>query len=195
MRPYLFSQLCAVAARECGDAAIAEDVVQEALLAAVRAGRTDLTDSQTGRWLHGVVRNQARMTRRGATRRRQRDHDWHESRGDDGEPATSADDVVSGLPPALRVVAALVLTGHNRQEIAYLLRLSDAALRQRIVALKAKLRDAGLAAPEELTGLGLDLAFGRIRDALLPKLLRHGGVFATHDPDGHLFVVRRSQKP
>lgn len=191
MRPYLFSQLCAVAARECGDAAIAEDVVQEALLAAVRAGRTDLTDGQTGRWLHGVVRNQARMTRRGATRRRQRDHDWHETRGEDGEAAASADDVVSGLPPALRVVAALVLTGHDRQEIAYLLHLSDAALRQRIVALKAKLRDAGLAAPDELTGLSLDLAFGRIRDALLPKLLRHGGVFATHDPDGHLFVVRR----
>jgi RNA polymerase sigma-70 factor (ECF subfamily) len=101
--------------------------------------------------------------------------------------------VVSGLPPALRVVAALVLTGHNRHEIAYLLSLSDAALRQRIVALKAKLRDAGLAAPDEFTALNLDLAFGRIRDALLPKLLRHGGVFATHDPDGHLFVVRRSQ--
>ena len=28
---------------------------------------------------------------------------------------------------------------------------------------------------------------------LLPALLRHGGVFASHDPDGHLFLIKRSQ--
>src|SRR5690606_19665814 len=87
----------------------------------------------------------------------------------------------------------LVLTGHNRREIAYLLDLPDTALRQRISALKRHLTQKGIAAPEELSGLNLDLAYGRIRDALLPALLRHGGTFASHDPDGHLFLVRRSQ--
>lgn len=193
-RPHLFSQLRALAARVCGDAAVAEDVVQEALLAAVRAGRADLSDEQNGRWLHGVVKNQARMNRRGTARSLRRDTAWQEGNVDP-EPAAPADDVLTGLPPTLRVVAALVLTGHNREEIAYLLRITDAAPRQRIVALKARLREAGLSAPEELTALDLDLAFGKIREALLPRLQRHGGEFATHDPDGHLFVVRRSQKP
>ena len=100
---------------------------------------------------------------------------------------------VADLPKSLRVIAALVLTGHNRREIAYLLNLPDTALRQRISALKRHLVAKGLAAPEELSGLHLDLAYGRIRDVLLPALLRHGGSFASHDPDGHLFVVRRSQ--
>ena len=49
--------------------------------------------------------------------------------------------------------------------------------------------------PEPMSGLNLDLAYGRIRDALLPLLLRQGGTLASHDPDGHLFVLRRSQKP
>ena len=83
---------------------------------------------------------------------------------------------------------------HNRREIAWLLNLPDQTLRQRIVALTRKLRAAGLAMPAEFVGLNLDLAYGRIREALLPQLLRQGGIFASHDPDGHLFVVRRSQK-
>ncbi len=103
--------------------------------------------------------------------------------------------LLAALPSALRVVALLVVTGHSRQEIAYLLDLTDAALRQRIVALRRRLRAAGLSAPADFAGLGLGLAYGRIRDALLPQLLRQGGVFASHDPDGHLFVVRRSQNP
>ncbi len=193
MRPHLFTQLCAVARRECGEAA--EDVVQEALLAAVRAGRADLHDPLTIRWLRGVVRNRARMADRGAGRRRLRETAWHRDRPETEAAPGEVDDFVGTLPPALRTLVTLALTGHNRREIAYLLDLSDEALRQRIVALKKKLRTAGIAMPAEFTGLNLDLAYGRIRDALLPQLLRQGGTFASHDPDGHLFVVRRSQNP
>ena len=99
---------------------------------------------------------------------------------------------MTSLPPALKSVAALALSGHDRREIAYLLRLDDVTLRQRISTLGKRLRAAGLDLPEGTPGLGLNLAYGRIRDALLPALLREGGVFASHDPDGHLFIVRRA---
>ncbi|OAM80024.1 sigma factor [Devosia elaeis] len=198
MRSHLHSQLLAIARREGGRQG-AEDLVQEALLIAVEAGRHDLADPANAAWLRGVVRNRARMALRAARRRLARDSAWHDARQTparepEREPAGPAE-ILAGLPPALKILAALVLTGHNRREIAYLLDLPDSALRQRVSALKRILTARGLAAPEELSGLGLDLAYGRIRDALLPALRRHGGIFASHDPDGHLFIVRRSQKP
>lgn len=193
MRGRVYAQLLAVARRE-HDPAEAEDVVQEALLAAVIAGRSNVEEPETARWLTGVVRNRARMEARTARRRRGRESHWQNARPAE-KPVTEGggDDILTGLPKSLRTLAALVLTGHNRREISYLLGLTDTALRQRVVALKRHLAAKGLAAPEELTGLNLDLAYGRIRDVLLPALLRHGGVFASHDPDGHLFLVRRSQ--
>jgi DNA-directed RNA polymerase specialized sigma24 family protein len=66
MRSQLYSRLCAIARRDCGEDA--EDVVQEALLVAVRNGRSDLGDAATARWLAGVVRNRARMIAEGLDR-------------------------------------------------------------------------------------------------------------------------------
>ena len=197
MRPGLYAQLCAIARRETRDAGAVEDMVQEALLAAVLAGRVDFDAAETARWLTGTVRNQARMAARSAMRRRGRESHWQSEAHT--EPAASEQgDVASllaSLPSALKAVAALTLSGHTRREIAYLLELPDTALRQRIAALRRRVVQAGLAVPADLPGLSLDLAYGRIRDALLPQLLREGGLFASHDPDGHLFVIRRSQKP
>lgn len=191
MRGPAYLRLLAHARRHAG-AADAEDVLQEALIAAVRDGRDDLADTGNLSWLRGVIRNKAKMSRRGTWRARRRDSEWQADRPRPETPSAEAA-VLPALPPALRVVALLALTGHSRHEIAYLLHLTDAALRQRVVALKRRLSAAGLGTPAEFTGLNLDLAYGRIRDALLPQLLRQGGVFASHDPDGHLFVVRRSQ--
>jgi len=187
-----FTKLIAIARREAG-AMLAEDVVQDALLVAIEQGRADLEDQANLRWLGGVVRNKARMSARTDRRRRHRDDLWQSRPTEPGRDTAAPAEVLADLPKSLRVIAALVLTGHNRREIAYLLNLPDTALRQRISALKRHLVAKGLAAPEELSGLHLDLAYGRIRDVLLPALLRHGGSFASHDPDGHLFVVRRSQ--
>lgn len=197
MRPSHYAKLCAIARRESRDAGGAEDLVQEAMLAAVLAGRTDFELPDNARWLIGTVRNQARMATRTAMRRHRREGQWAASSTPymRAEPDSDAAGLFASLPAALKVVAALILSGHSRREIAYLLRLSDATLRQRIVALKRRVVAAGLALPADLPGLNLDLAYGRIRDALLPQLLRDGGVFASHDPDGHLFVIRRSQKP
>lgn len=102
--------------------------------------------------------------------------------------------ILADLPKSLRVMAALALSGHSRAEIAYLLDLPDTALRQRVRALKLALNKKGVAMPTEMVGLNLDLAYGAIRQALTPALRRHGGMFATHDPDGHIFLFKRSQK-
>ena len=197
MRPALYAQLRAISRREGRDAGAADDMVQDALLAAVLAGRTDFEAPDTARWLAGTVRNKARMAARGAIRRRRRETQW-QANAAPTPPATEAADVASllaALPPGLKAVAALTLSGHNRREIAYLLDLTDTALRQRISDLRRRVVLAGLALPSDLPGLNLDLAYGKIRDALLPSLLQHGGMLASHDPDGHLFIVRRSQKP
>jgi RNA polymerase sigma-70 factor (ECF subfamily) len=130
---------------------------------------------------------------RGAARRSRREAEWLNGRAPQEQPAAPFDfaAVLDELPPALRIVAVLALTGHNRREIVYLLGLPDTALRQRVRALKRRLRARGVQMPAGFPGLSLDVSYGRIRDALLPLLLRHGGAFASHDPDGHAFVVRR----
>ncbi|KKC31392.1 hypothetical protein WH91_19725 [Devosia psychrophila] len=194
MRINHYGQLFAIARREIG-AGEAEDVVQQALLVAVEAGRADLSDTANRRWLCGVVRNQARMALRSTRRRHRREDVWGAACALAQQPVevASLTEVLAGLPLALRVLATLVLTGHNRREIVYLLDLPDTALRQRISALKRQLRARGLQAPAELSGLNLDLAYGRIREALVPALQRYGGVFASHDPDGHLLIIQRSQ--
>lgn len=189
MRPGRYSELLAVARRVTRQQHEAEDLVQDALLEAVRCSRSP-TDTA---WLAGVIRNRARMAARSAQRRRRRETHWSSLLAAQpmGEPTDIAA-LLAALPPALKSVAALALSGHDRREIAYLLGLSDPALRQRVVALKRHLSKAGIAMPSGTPGLRLDLDYGRIRDALLPGLLRQGGVFASHDPDGHLFIVRTS---
>lgn len=195
MRSAIYTRLQAVARRESRDAGIADDLVQEAMVAAIRAGRTDFDAPETSRWLVGVIRNQARMAARGAMRRRRRDGEWRSNAAQAAEPDETQNlaRLLDSLPASLRIVAALALSGHDRREIAYLLQVSDTALRQRLMALKRRFLAEGVAAPADLPGLNLDLAYGRLRDALLPKLRRHGGVFATHDPDGHLLVIGCSQ--
>lgn len=174
----------------------AEDIVQEALIAALVAGRADFSSPTNRRWLFGAIRNRARFDARGAARRRRREGLYQADSPALTPPRTREEvgALLLGLAPSLRVVAALALSGHTRREIAYLLDLSDVALRQRIMGVRKALRKLGVAMPEGLPGLSLDLAYGAIRAALGPALARHGGAFASHDPDGHIFVLTRSRK-
>ncbi|MCT7375222.1 RNA polymerase sigma factor [Chelativorans salis] len=197
MRTEHYRRLLAVARRCVRRADGAEDLVQDALLEAVRHGRHDLAEARNMSWIAGVICNRARMNARGAVRARAREGAWHALQAEtavQGVPEKPMA-ILDGLPRALKAVAALALSGHNRREVAYLLNLSDTALRQRIAALKRHLASRGIEMPRDMPGLSLDLHYGRIRDALLPGLLRHGGMFASHDPDGHLFIVKRSQNP
>ncbi|WP_028671982.1 RNA polymerase sigma factor [Saccharospirillum impatiens] len=194
MRPSQYNQLCSIARRIVSDVGDAEDVAQEAYLAAFMEGRTDFDAIETRRWLVGTVRNMARMSLRGAVRRRGREHQWQLARADEFTPARHAELALPAtLTPPLKAVAALALSGHNRKEITYLLKVTDATLRQRIRSLKREIAQAGLVMPTELTGLTLGLAYGSLRRALVSKLARRDGFLASHDPDGHLFVVSGSQ--
>lgn len=195
MRSTLYAQLLASARRQCRDKSLANDLVQEAFLAAIVTGRTEFESPETARWLTGTVRNQAKMLARSASRRRRREGQWlFLNELDEKVEQSDTTNFLRTLPKSLKALAALTLSGHNRREIAYLLGISDTTLRQRIVSLKRKVIQAGLAMPSELPGLELDLAYGRIRGTLLPTLLRLRGTLASHDPDGHLFLIRGSQK-
>jgi RNA polymerase sigma-70 factor (ECF subfamily) len=193
-----FADLHALARRASRRPEEADDLLQTALLAALESGRTDLASPETRRWLAGVIRNRAAFEARTSARRRRRESAWeeaflpHAQRGGGGSRQrgeTEGAAALTGLSPALRVTALLALSGHTRQEIGWLLNLSDAALRQRISQLKRAL-DSAPAPDADPAG---PFAFGRIRRALLGPTRRKNAILASHDPDGHLFVVSRSQ--
>jgi len=177
----------------------AEDIVQDVLVAACAAGRHDFASPEDISWIMGAIKRRAAFDARSALRRRLRETHWQADRPEtDGtaNPLFPLDigTFLQDLPRALRVTAALALSGHSRAEIIYLLNISDAALRQRIRTLKKAFSRRGITVPADMTSLNLDLAYGAIRQALQPLLRNHGGTFASHDPDGHLFIVRCSQK-
>ena len=195
LQPYL-PALRAAAARASRDPDEAEDLLQDALLEAVRAHRTDLSQSANVRWLFGTLANLGVMRARSAGRQRVREATWVRERATLAEPTPSlgwwgGDTAfrawLEGLPPSLRPVAELALSGHDRREIAWLLRISDVTLRQRIAALRRRLPPSPPSqSPED--GLSLALPLGLIRRALLPVVIAQAGTGA-HDPDGHLLVL------
>ena len=175
----------------------AEDLLHNALVAALAAGRSALTRENRS-WIEGVLRNQARLAARQAVRARQRDGAWVRCQpafaGGPEPQMGSIPAAIMCLPRSLRIVALLALSGHTRAEIRYLLGLSDQSLQQRVSQLKRRWVDAGGrdALPSPLFPSGL--ATGKIRSNLLPVARLLGSRFASHDPDGHLFAVETAHK-
>jgi RNA polymerase sigma-70 factor (ECF subfamily) len=172
----------------------AEDLLHDALLEAIRSGRSDFSQAATLRWLSGTMRNLAAMAGRSAQRRRLRDSSWAQERGTAAPPRVAPtpwrDDprvaaAIASLPPSLRRVAELALSGLDRGEIAWILGVSDVTLRQRISVLRKRLGE--LEAAPSADG-ALDLPVGLMRRALLP-VVRATAAPGTHDPDGHLLVL------
>ncbi|MGP1274396.1 MAG: RNA polymerase sigma factor [Caulobacterales bacterium] len=188
----VYARLLNTARRHARLAHEAEDIVQDAMLAAFEAGRSDLDDPANRLWLNGVIRNQARMRARGAMRRKSREavlapETFADTERDRADMTLGA--WVAGLPRALRPVAALVLTGHTRAEIRSALGLADTALRQRLQNLKRAAKASGIEAGA-LLALRPDLAHGVLRRGLLDVVSRRQATFATYDPDGNLLVFR-----
>ena len=168
----------------------AGDLLQTALLAAIEAQRGDMTRVENRRWLAGVLRNRALHEARSAARRRLREGAYalRQAEEDDG-PTAEPDPFVMTLPPALRTTALLALTGHTRAEIAWLLGLSDPALRKRISDIAKRWRQSGRRVPPGHGEPRGNLAFGLLRRSLIGRVQAPDVVLASHDPDGHLFVV------
>lgn len=159
-----YESLLNMARRQSRGAVDAENLLQDGLIEAIRTARADLSILANRRWLSVLIRNRARIAADAAARTRQQPH------------APVADISVTALlislPPDLKSVATLSLTGHSRREIAQALQLDDAILRQRVAALGKRLRAAGLPLSAALPGLGLERAYARLREALLPALLQ-----------------------
>ena len=178
----------------------AEDLLQAILLAAVEAGRTDLSCSDNRRWLFGALKKRAAFDARTAVRRQKREatstlaHPEKSAEQPQANNEEPTSEFVQTLPPSLRCAALLALAGHTKAEIAWLLRISDTALRQRIAQIKRRWRQFDGSALSGLSTLKGELAFGQIRQALLQMtrsgdLIQTRAILASHDPDGHLFVV------
>jgi len=194
----------AIARRHARIAADAPELLHEALLAGIRAGRTSFAGAADRAWLAGTIRNLAAERARGEARRRRREARWaseqpvetHAEAPAEREPA----EILARLSEGSRQVAVLALCGMNADEIQYVLGLKPAAFRQRLVALRRalgelppELRDEALALayarPRRSGGQRLD--FGLIRRALRHHLQHRPGI-GTHDPDGHLISIRAS---
>ena len=196
-------QLCLrMARRHARSDADAADLLHEALLAGVRAGRLDFTVEADRAWLSGVLRNTSAATARGAARRKDREQKWAgtgtDEKDNDAEQPGQANELLSGLSEGSRQVAVLALHGLNPDEICFVLRLKPAAFRQRLTALRrslgqlpeplqAEARALAYTQPRREEGEQLD--FGLIRRALMHHV-RGSEAIGTHDPDGHLVGIR-----
>lgn len=173
-----YRQLRHLAAGLTRNEAEVDDLVQDVLLAALQAGRSDIA------WLTGVIRNQAAMHVRSAVRRRRREHAAANAETAAGAPPLAADAgaLLARLPPAARRVATLALHGLSADEIRWILAVTPAAFRQRLTSIRKAL---GTLPPE----LQSEAQFGLVRRALKAALGGRPGL-ATHDADGHLLVIR-----
>ncbi|MBP6595997.1 MAG: sigma-70 region 4 domain-containing protein [Arenimonas sp.] len=172
----------------------AEDLLQDALLAALESGRDDPA------WLDGVMRRQAALAGRTAARRRAREQqqDPAPSTGPDEIPAApQPQPLLRALPPAARRVAVLALHGLDLAEIQWILAIAPTALRQRLSRIRRALGELPPALRADALALAYvrdparaaDLQFGLVRRALKAALAGRDGL-GTHDADGHLLVIR-----
>jgi RNA polymerase sigma-70 factor (ECF subfamily) len=117
----------------------AEDLVQDVLLSAIEKNR-DCADPSFLPWASGAIRNCARFAARTAARRKRREHAYAVEHDHAAHSRPRFPDAfIAVLPRSRRVVAQLINLGMGRREIAYLLDLSDMAMRQRIAGVRRAL--------------------------------------------------------
>lgn len=191
-----YGEILRVARRWTKSEAEAQDLVQDAVLAALARGFTDWSAPAHQGWLRGVVQKRAAFVVRGEVRRRRRE----DVAALDVE-ATSATrwvwkpEFLESLPPSVRAVALLVSADLCAAEICWLLGINNVALRQRLTGLRRSVRAE--AEPPIVTTAEPQLSFGQLRGSLLEALHRQKGrAIALHDPDGHgIFLRIGAHKP
>lgn len=167
----------------------AEDVVQDVLLAAIAQGRS-VADPDFTAWAAGAIRLRALFLARTSVRRRRRERTFATTRhAKQAAVLRLPKAFVEGLPPSRRVVALLINLGMTRREIAYLLGLTDVALRQRLAGLRRAVAAAGvspLPVSEHLDEMPRGLARRALKAALPRRSIRQ---FAVRDPDGLTILI------
>jgi DNA-directed RNA polymerase specialized sigma24 family protein len=181
--------LRAVAARHSTVTHEADDVVQDILLSAISQGRSP-ADPNFMAWAMGAIRLRTRFVARTAARRARREMAHASSREIARSPQLRLPrEFVDALPRSRRVLALLINLGMGRHEIAYLLGLTDVALRQRIAGLKKAIETAGIrpqSVAEGHTDAPIGLARRMLKAALPPRPARQ---FAVRDPDGVIILI------
>lgn len=183
-------RLHALAARYSRVRHEADDIVQDVLLAAVAQGRS-VVDPAFMAWATGAIRLRALFLARTAARRTRRESAYA-AEAPTARPAPLLrlpKAFVEELPPSRRILALLVNLGMNRNEIAYLLGLTDVALRQRIAGLRRAMASAGvsfLPVAERCGDARRGLARRALKAALPQRPLRQ---FAVRDPDGLTILI------
>lgn len=177
-------ELLDVACHLIGDAAAAEDLVQETFLAAIRGARRYDASRPVKAWLYGILWREAQRARRDAARVVEPDR-LPERRvvGPDEsllsrEVPEAVERALEGLPRRYReVLEPLVREGRSPEEIARGLRRAPGTVRSQIHRGLERLRRL---LPKELAGapgfafLSIDSG-GRGLDALRGELLRAAG--------------------
>jgi RNA polymerase sigma-70 factor (ECF subfamily) len=191
MSPDLYRDIVKSARRHAHRPADAVDLAHDVILSALRHGVSDWDAPSRRAWIAGALRRHAAFVARTEIRRRRREHSFAPPRAASG--VAWSDAFLASLTPSVRRTAVLLAAGMTRRETAYVLGISDDAFRQRLTAL----RRAARGHPAAVTGRApapLDLAVGRLRRWLLGSVRRDPAVvLATHDPDGHLIVVRKNR--
>ena len=191
----------------------AQDLLQEALIVAIKENRLDFSVVDNQKWLVGVIRNKARHEARTASRRKDRNHSFSAKQSPKTDPLSDTPAVASinemnallgKLSPAARSVAILVIHGLNRSEICALLGLSSTAFRQRLTTIRKALGPLPPNIQQEVIALAYasrqqrdsqasSLPVGLIRRALLKSIRidpsNATSAIGTHDPSGHLIIV------
>jgi DNA-directed RNA polymerase specialized sigma24 family protein len=193
MDAHRYRDLLRQARRLTRSAAAAEDLLHDALVVALQSGRDDPA------WLAGVLRLQAAQQARAAVRRRRRETAVASAAAVEPIRAMPSDPAwLQRLPPAARRVAVLALHGLTAEEIRWIVGATPAAFRQRLTSIRKTLGTLPQALRAEALALAYlrdparsaDLQFGLVRRALKAALTAGDGL-GTHDPDGHLLVLRR----
>jgi DNA-directed RNA polymerase specialized sigma24 family protein len=181
--------LRAVAARHARVEHEIDDVVQDILLAAIAEGRS-LADPTFMAWASGAVRLHSRFLARTAGRRQRRERAFAAPRPIRQEPLRRLPRTfVDSLPPGRRLLALLINLGMGRQEIAYLLGITDVAMRQRLAGLRKAMADADIRptfAMERQADSPDGLLRRALKSSLPPRPVRQ---FAVRDPDGLTILI------
>jgi len=188
MRDDAYRDILRVARRFTATADEARDLVQDVIVIALDRGLVDWPAAAHRGWLRGVVRKRAAFLVRGQKRRRRRE-ELPEGVAHGLGPWSWHPRFLAALPRSVRVVAALASADLCAAEIRWLLGLSDAALRQRLSALRCAVRAE--AEPPTLPAQAPQFTLGAKRGMLLESLRRQRDpALATHDPDGHAILLR-----